>query len=140
MNPPSRVIDIVIITALFEEYQQVLQVNAGAAPGRSWQVRTGPLGHEVAFRAFAAEDGQPLQVAVTWATDMGGVATAGFAERLIAEYRPRCLAMCGVCAGRRGDTTIGDVIVADRVWMYDTGKIKVEYDVEGKPVERIQAE
>ncbi len=140
MTPPSRVIDILIITALREEYAQVLEVRVGAFPGSSWQVRTGPLGHDVAFRVFAAEDGQPLQVAVTWATDMGGVATAGLAERLIAEYRPRCLAMCGVCAGRRGDTTIGDVIVADRVWMYDAGKLKVEYNAEGKPVERIQGD
>ena len=50
MNPPSRVIDIVIITALREEYAQVLEVNAGEAPGSSWQVHRGPLGHDVAFR------------------------------------------------------------------------------------------
>jgi nucleoside phosphorylase len=38
----------------------------------------------------------------------------------------RCLAMCGVCAGKRGEVELGDVIVADRVWQYDTGKRKAE--------------
>lgn len=140
MNPPASSIDIVILTALREEYEQVLEVSAGASEGSSWQVRPGPLGHEVAFRSFVSENGQPLQVAVTWATNMGGVAAASLAERLIAEYRPRCLAMCGVCAGRRGDTNIGDVIVADRVWIYDVGKKKVEYDAQGKRTERFQGD
>ena len=45
--------------------------------------------------------------------------------RCVEDYSPICIAMC---AGRRGEVTIGDVIVADRLWMYDAGKLKVEYD------------
>ena len=30
--------------------------------------------------------------------------------------------MCGICAGRRGKVFLGDVIVADRVFSYETGK------------------
>ncbi len=137
----DRTIDVLIITALREEYAQVLEVSAGASTGTQWETRPGPLGHEVAFRSFESEHlGAHLEVAVTWATGMGGVATASEAERLIAEYAPRCLAMCGVCAGRRGDVNIGDVIIADRVWMYDGGKLKAEYDAEGNRTERIQGD
>lgn len=137
----KRTIDVLIITALHEEYVQVREVSAGASAGSEWETRPGPLGHEVAFRSFASEHpGQRLEVAVTWAAGMGGVATASEAERLIAAYAPRCLAMCGVCAGRRGDVNIGDVIIADRLWMYDTGKLKVEYDSEGNRVERVQGD
>lgn len=54
--------------------------------------------------------------------------------------QPRCLAMCGVCAGRRGDVNLGDVIVADRVWQYDFGALKVSYSLDGKRHERYQAD
>ncbi|HRI71477.1 MAG TPA: hypothetical protein PK156_44895, partial [Polyangium sp.] len=137
---PLRSLDILIITALREEYDQVLLVDAGAFEGSTWQIRPGPLGYDMAFRAFRAQNGQPLQVAVTWATNMGGVAAASLAEQVLSAYRPRCIAMSGVCAGRRGATNIGDVIIADRVWMYDAGKLKAEYDAEGKRTERVQGD
>src|SRR5262245_42673124 len=120
-------VDALIITAIKEEYDEVLKVDAGAWPGSTWQKRVGAHGHEVASRLFQAANGECLEVAVAWATTMGGVAAASIAERLIAEYSPQCLAMCGVCAGRRGDTNVGDVIIADPLWMYDTGKLKVEH-------------
>lgn len=135
----DRSIDVLIITALREEYEQVLEVSEGALPGSQWETRPGPLGHEIAFRVFkSVQLGKHLDVAVTWAADMGGVATALEAEGLIAEYAPRCLAMCGVCAGRRGAVNIGDVIIADRVWMYDGGKLVIEIDANGSREERIQ--
>src|SRR5262249_35850478 len=55
------------------------------------------------------------------------------AANALKDYDVRCLAMCGVCAGRRGDVALGDVIIADRVWQYDAGKRKAE-TVDGKPV------
>ena len=45
--------------------------------------------------------------------------------------------MCGVCAGRRGDVFLGDVIVADRVFSYDHGKIILAVSDDGIPVEEI---
>lgn len=133
-------VDVLVIAALREEYAQVLKVDAGAVPGTAWIERPGPLGHDVAFRAFVSETSQPLEVAVAWASDMGSVASASLAERLIAAYSPRCIAMCGVCAGRRGEVQIGDVIVADRLWMYDAGKLEVEVDDHGNRVERIKGD
>ena len=34
--------------------------------------------------------------------------------------------MSGICGGRRGKSSLGDVIFADRLWSYDAGKIVVE--------------
>jgi tetratricopeptide (TPR) repeat protein/nucleoside phosphorylase len=45
------------------------------------------------------------------------------ASRLIAKLEPRVLAMCGVCAGHPDDTDLGDVVIADRVYQYDSGKL-----------------
>ena len=78
----------------------------------------GPEGRPVALRRFEGRDGKALRVVATWAPDMGGVVTAALATELIKTYRPGCLAMCGICAGRRGKVSLGDVIFADRLYTY----------------------
>jgi nucleoside phosphorylase len=44
--------------------------------------------------------------------------------------------MCGICAGRRGEVFLGDVIVADRVFSYDHGK-QIAFIEDGQRVEKI---
>jgi nucleoside phosphorylase len=127
-------VDVLIITAVKDEYDAARGVETGAWPGSTWTRETGPTGLEVALRAFRSKDGQPMRVALT------GVATANVAGALIEHYKPRCLALCGVCAGRRGDVELGDVIVADRLWTYDTGKLEVEIDEHGNRHERVQGD
>ena len=68
----------------------------------------------------------PLRIAAAWAGEMGESAAATRAATLIDQLSPNYLAMCGICAGKRGDTFLGDVIVADRVFSYDHGKLVVE--------------
>jgi nucleoside phosphorylase len=96
-------VDVLIVTAVKEEYDAVLAVHAGAREGSRWEERPGPTGLAVAIRTFITADGGALRVAATRAPGMGGVATANAAVPLVTQYRPRCVAMCGVCAGRRGD-------------------------------------
>ncbi|WP_437628049.1 pentapeptide repeat-containing protein [Sorangium sp. So ce1151] len=73
-------------------------------------------------RELPNDRGQPLRVAAAWSGRMGESAAAARAQGLIEELDPGCLAMCGICAGRRGEVSLGDVIVADRVYSYDEGK------------------
>lgn len=126
--------DVLIVTAVKTEYEAVLRVDTGAAPGSRWREQPGPMRIEVACREFATERGM-LRIAVTQALGMGGVNAVDAAALLIRDYGVRCLAMCGVCAGRRGDAELGDVIIADRLWQYDAGKRKVFRDGEGQRVE-----
>ena len=120
MNAPGETekpagVDALIITAIKEELDELLKVEAGASPGSRWDVRLGPTGLKVAFQTFGAVKGGSLSIAIAQAVGMGGVETASVAGTLIAAYPPRCIAMCGVCAGRRGDVNLGDVIIAVRV-------------------------
>ncbi len=133
-------IDVAIVTAIKLEYDALLKVDAGALPGSTWERRPGPTGFEIAVRAFHTVDGDTLRFVATYALEMGGVATANAAAPLLLNYKPRCLAMCGVCAGRRGDVRLGDVIIGDRLWTYDTGAIVVEKDAAGRDVERLKAD
>ena len=119
--------DVLIVTAVAEEHAAVLAVETGATPGSAWVTHEG-----VAFREFEGEGGA-LRVAVVQALGMGGAQAAIASAALVEKLGVRCLAMCGVCAGRRGDVALGDVIIADRVWEYGAGKRKAE-TVKGKRV------
>ena len=99
--------DVLVVTAVPAEHAAVLAVETGAAPGSTWQEREG-----VAVRDFVAEGGT-LRVAVVQALGMGGSQAAIASAALVEKLSVRCLAMCGVCAGRRGEVELGDVIVAD---------------------------
>jgi len=55
---------------------------------------------------------------------MGMPAAAVTATKMIIQFRPRYMAMAGICAGRSGKTEIGDVVVADPSWDYGNGKIE----------------
>ncbi|WNG55263.1 tetratricopeptide repeat protein [Archangium gephyra] len=118
----TRRVDVVILTAITLEYQAALQVEAGAWVGSRWEQERGPNGLPVAFRTFYGKGNRGLRVAVAQAGDMGGVAATNALLPLVAAYSPRCVAMCGVCAGRPGKTSLGDVIAAERLFFHDTGK------------------
>ena len=116
--------DALIVTAVKEEWDAVLAVDTGAMPGSASETSPGAAGLEVAFRDFTTAHGV-LRVAVTQALGMGGVAAVNAAAPPIDPLDVQCPAMCGVCAGRRGEIELGDVIIADRLWTYDAGKRKV---------------
>ncbi|WP_240486447.1 tetratricopeptide repeat protein, partial [Hyalangium minutum] len=113
---------VVILTAIPLEYQAAKQVEAGAWEGSHWEEERGPNGLRVAFRTFRGQGGRPLRVALAQAEDMGSEAATNALLPLVEAYQPRCVAMCGVCAGRSGKTNLGDVVAAERLFFHDTGK------------------
>ncbi|MEM9459634.1 MAG: AAA family ATPase [Myxococcota bacterium] len=113
----SNHIDIVIVTALKREFDALREVETGRL--EAW---TEVLGDPPYWRTSFAGDNGPLEVAAARMTRMGGVATASIAHQLVTRLRPSCLAMCGVCAGHPANTDLGDVIIPDRIFEYDSGK------------------
>lgn len=114
-------VDVVVLTAIALEYEAVLKVDAGAVDVPGW--RTEPLnGLPVAYRSYEGRGGQPLRFAVARAPDMGMVAALTVLSPLVEALQPQCIAMSGVCAGRPGETRLGDVLVGERLFGYDGGK------------------
>ena len=118
-------LDVLIVTAVKEEWDAVLAVDTGADAGSTWEKLSASIRLEVRVRNFQVFGGA-LRIAVIQALGMGGVEAVSAAAPLLTDYHIRCLAMCGVCAGRRGKVQLGDVIIADRMWTYDTGKQEEE--------------
>lgn len=118
-------VDVLLICALKDEYDQVLKVSDGLqAPG--WYEHPLASGWIVADAGFATAAGGTLRVRATHASHMGREQVQAAASKLIHEQPARCIAMSGICAGRRGKVSLGDVIFADRLWSYDAGKLTVE--------------
>ena len=77
-----------------------------------------------------------MRIAAASFDEMGGDVSAFRATALIKFLDPACLAMCGICAGKKKDVFLGDVIVASRVYRYDSGKFSASRrDAEGLRVE-----
>jgi len=114
-------IDVLIITALYDELQAVLALGDDHRAG--WRDERDPAGFLYHHRAFPLHDREELRVAAAWSGAMGETAAADRSRGLIEFLKPLALAMSGICAGRRGDVFLGDVIVADRVFSYDHGKL-----------------
>jgi nucleoside phosphorylase len=121
-------VDVLLLCALKDEYDQVLQVTDGLmTPG--WEEHPVDNGWIVADGRFCTAFGIPLSVRASYADHMGREAVQAIASKLLHTQAARCIAMSGICAGRRGKVALGDVIFADRLWSYDSGKITIE---EGK--------
>lgn len=70
---------------------------------------------------FRASQGA-ISVVVTAAPKMGMPAAAVTASKLIYTFRPRIVAISGICAGIREKTNIGDILVADPCFDWGAGK------------------
>lgn len=130
-------VDVLLICALKDEYDQVLNVADGIqAPG--WNEHPLASGWIVADASFTTADGNTLRIRAIHASHMGREQVQAVASKLIHEQPARCIAMSGICAGRRGKVSLGDVIFAERLWSYDAGKVTVENGKEkfqGDPIQ-----
>lgn len=117
-------VDVLLITALHEEYRAVLEVSDDAIDPEWLEQRDGPFGRTVARRRFRGVGDRVVTVLATWADEMASTATAAIAGMLQSKLRPRCLAMTGIAAGPRGKVELGDVVFGHRLFTHDTGKVK----------------
>lgn len=63
-----------------------------------------------------------VRIIAACAPRMGMVPAAVLAANMIRTFAPRIIAMTGICAGVRGQVSLGDVVVADPSWDYQSGK------------------
>jgi len=74
------------------------------------------------YEGSFASGGAQRSVVAAAAPRMGMVASALLTMKMILKFRPRLLAMVGICAGVKNECYIGDVLVADPAWDWQMGK------------------
>jgi len=124
--PADYTFDLAVICALKEpELEQVTRLPW------NWEASK-PLDDVTFFReGVLCVEGKKYRVAAVHAPRMGMVSAAVLANKVIERLRPRVLAMTGICAAHKSKAQLGDVIVADPAWDFQSGKLKIE---KNKPV------
>jgi WD40 repeat protein/nucleoside phosphorylase/type II secretory pathway predicted ATPase ExeA len=120
---PGDRLDVVILAALQDELEAVLALGEGGRAG--WEEKRDLQKFRYFRRRFPRDGGRDLVIAAAWIGEMGERAATSRGQQLVKELNPACLAMCGICAGWRKKLALGDVVVADRLYSYDHGKIVV---------------
>jgi adenosylhomocysteine nucleosidase len=64
-----------------------------------------------------------LQGVIVLSPGMGMIDASITATRALVSFRPKLLAMSGVCGGKSGTSAIGDLVIASEAWNYQSGKI-----------------
>ena len=109
--------DIAILCALHEpELREVIRLPWAWEPARPIDSQT--FVHE----GVATTKNGKFRVVAAAAGRMGMTASALMAAKMISKFRPRILVMTGICGGIRGKAQIGDVVLADPCWDWQSGK------------------
>lgn len=115
--PTAYDFDLCIVTALMSPEMEAVHRLAW-----NWE-REEPI-DDVNFARLGtfSSGGKTFRVVTACATRMGMTASALLSAKAIYKFRPRFLAMAGICAGVRGKANIGDAIFADPTWDWQSGK------------------
>ncbi len=108
--------DLGIFVALEEELQSVLSLDA------NWILVNVPYDSSPYYQGKFKTDKGVLTVVATVAPTMGMPSAGVCSSKLIHNFRPEYLAITGICAGVRGKSDLGDVLIADPCFDWGSGK------------------
>lgn len=126
-SPKESLVDVCFITALRQpELAAVLKLPIEWTPEQS-------LGNGVLIQEGTAEIGGKIRRFIcAHSTQMGMIAASFMVMALWQKYYPKLIIMTGICGGVRG-VQLGDVIVADRSWDWQSGKWLHDGEFESAP-------
>lgn len=109
--------DVVVVTALVDpELKAVLRLPW------NWSNPTILDPATYVYEGQTTCSGVRVSVVAAASDRAGMVPTSILATKLIERYRPKIVAILGICAGVRGRCEIGDVIAATTAWDWQSGK------------------
>ena len=85
--------------------------------------------------SYQEVDYQGMHIVVVSQTFMGMTEASRTGTAAILAFHPKVIMMAGICAGKKNETKLGDLIVADRAFDYSTGKM-YETGLEHRPPHR----
>lgn len=110
---------VALITATKRETAAVMQMY-------DWREKNFDNDVQTYYEAAFVRDGKPCRIVTTQQNAMGMTAAATLSMKLIEHFRPRYLIAVGITAGVAledvEEQMYGDVVVADEIWDYATGK------------------
>lgn len=109
--------DIAVICALKEEIDFIAE---GLQDVKEMKVE---YDDDIYHTGYFEKDGQKIRVVFSNASQMGMVAAASLATKMINNFIPKYIVMTGITGGAKpGKMNYGDIIVASKAWDYRAGK------------------
>ncbi|AMP01538.1 phosphorylase superfamily protein [Collimonas arenae] len=116
-------IDICIVTALADpEQKAILQWPI------AWNTDPIPVDSNTNVRkgTLTSDQGESMSVVLACSRRMGSTESACLTSKVIERFRPRIIAMAGICAGLEGAVNLGDAILGSPVWDWTSSKWDVD--------------
>ncbi len=125
----NSVIDLVIVTAIVEEYEAVLELLVDSIEPILPNRHPVPFGWRIGYLA-SDRHASPYSVAVAICTDQTQVPSSLATYLTVDEFRPRYVLFCGIAGGLNSaqlpaeeQLRLGDILIAGPVWGYEYGKV-----------------
>ncbi|WP_210454412.1 hypothetical protein [Pantoea ananatis] len=77
------------------------------------------------------ENGVNLKLLATSCSRMGMASASALSAKISLQFKPELIVMTGIAAGIEGKVNLGDIIVADTIWDWGSGKLTIK---DKKPV------
>lgn len=128
--------DVCVLCAMDEEVEAFILETTRLCHADFKPIIGSQTRRDYRYTTIQNNKGESLTLYVTWLPKYGPEETGLHFKAALDELKPRFTAMAGICAGNREKTSLGDIIVAERAFRSDTGKIiagkggrkKQEYD------------
>jgi len=118
--------DICIVCALAEEARMVINEFSDRCNVQFEQAFSRGNAYEYQYATIKNNKGEPLTVLITWMPFTGPIETVNSVRSLLEEFRPRFVAMTGICAGYREKVALGDLVAAAYAFHYEEGKVEAD--------------
>ncbi len=112
--------DLAIICALQSELDYILKLKKP----QDWKIKAIGNEKEMHKTIFTNKKGKELKVIAVTEDIMGMSEAASLTTRIIEQYRPKYIAMTGICGGiQRNSTNLGDIVIPNSIWNWQAGKL-----------------
>ncbi|MFL5706157.1 MAG: NB-ARC domain-containing protein [Ktedonobacteraceae bacterium] len=126
MEAHSQLVDICVVCALPDEVRAFLEVIRQQCNVDFEEHIDRQHKYDYRLTTIGNDRGESLALHVSWLPRYGPQEMVLHLQRVLEVYQPRIAIMTGICAGDSQQVQLGDLIVAERTFTYDSGKFMVD--------------
>ncbi|MDQ2902563.1 MAG: TIR domain-containing protein [Ktedonobacteraceae bacterium] len=125
MSSENADFDVCILCALSNEAKAFRDIVSQKC-NVSFTSGTSKQGWTYLFTTIQNDNNEPLKIMISWLPRYGPLETALLTQSLLSEFKPSFVAMTGICAGDKRKVKLGDLVIAERAFMADSGKLVID--------------
>ncbi len=126
MEKHPQSFDVCIVCALPEEARAFLEIVQQQCEGAIEERISPRYLYSYRFAMLKNNKDESLNLHVSWLPRYGPQEMTLHLSRVLEECQPRIAIMTGICAGDEQRVQLGDLIVAERTFTYDNGKLTLD--------------